>query len=126
MERNRRGKRGSPPSGKKYMYICPITNTHFHISRLDFTRALLSLNRLLHEQGDVSLGEWYRLLNGPPDHPMGDLMGWSYDSGFEWGYDWLEIEEVPKSIDGVRYYEMRYISYPSHDYICQDYQFYVN
>jgi len=115
----RKNARDNPEDGKKFMYIDEVSKLSFFATKLDMARAELAINKLLAQRGDASLNDYYNFL-GIPEVPIGDLLGWSWESGADCDYYWIDIEYVPHMIDNQTYFVIKYRSTPRYDYFGLD------
>ena len=71
----------------------------FRRTFLEVQDAEYKLNQKLAMDGEVSLNDFFDLLD-IPHHPIGDKLGWSQEYGFDfYSYVWIEFEHLLKKLD---------------------------
>jgi hypothetical protein len=79
----------------------------------DVITAEYELNRLFILRGYATLNDFYKYL-GLEDWESGDLLGWSFDEGLNYGYEWVDFSNV-KHTDkvGTVWYSIEMIFEPT-------------
>lgn len=91
----------------KSLFYEPYYGQIFERYMIEVQDAEYKLNQKLAMEGEVSLNDFFELL-GLPKTEMGEVVGWSADSSFDFhNYTWIEFEhELVKTDDGMEYYSI--------------------
>ena len=87
------------------LFCEPISNWFWDYTMLEYTEALLEINKKMAENGELALNDLFEIL-GIPTHDYGEEIGWEWSAVCNMrGTSWMEFElELRTLNDGTEYY----------------------
>ncbi len=86
------------PEGDRMLFYDGFSERYFD-STVEFVQgAEYHFNRNFQLRGYASVNEFYAFLGQEPIEG-GDVLGWSYDAGIDYGYEWIDFDHIKVVMD---------------------------